>query len=142
SSEERSYLCRLGCSRICQAMVGTPPAELIFSFSMSCIAFSASKRRISTIFPPLTTVGPSTAKQPVAWKNGTESSVARCGASSGLANTGGCSPRQEAARRREAGRHDVRGHVAMGAERALGPPGGARGVENGGVVFRIELDLR
>src|SRR5579883_2024933 len=72
SSEDRSYLCRLGCSRICQAIVGTPPALLIFSRSISCIARSASNLRISTILPPDATVGPSTAKQPVAWKNGTE----------------------------------------------------------------------
>src|SRR5580704_1503051 len=66
SRDERSYLRRLGCSRSCQAIVGTPPAALIFSRSMSCIAFSASNLRISTILPPDAIVGPITAKQPVA----------------------------------------------------------------------------
>ena len=35
---------------------------------------------MSTIFAPATSMGDSTAKQPVAWKNGTDSSITFCGA--------------------------------------------------------------
>jgi hypothetical protein len=73
-------------------MVGTPPAPLIRSRSISCIANSVSHLRMSTSFPPLATEGFRIAKQPVAWKNGTESNVQRCG-SLGL-GIGGISPRR------------------------------------------------
>ena len=93
SSEERSYFARAGCSINCHAIVGTPPAPFTFSRSMSCMAPSASHLRMSTILPPAMSVGLSTAKQPVAWKNGTERSVQRCGSFSGSA-TGTGSPRR------------------------------------------------
>src|SRR5205085_5193064 len=41
----------------------------------------------------------------------------------------------------EAQAHEVAADVPVGAEGALGPPGGARRVEDGGVVLGIEGDI-
>ncbi len=89
----------------CQAIVGTPPALVTRSRSMSCIARSASHRYISTSFVPLSSDGAITAWLPVTWKNGTASSTdfwaAGSGAGSGsprrtklraAANTGATAP--------------------------------------------------
>src|SRR5450755_4414136 len=76
----------------CQAMVGTPPAEVTRSRSMSWKARTGSHLRIITNLAPAKRLGLSTAKQPVAWKNGTDSRVARCGAAG--SGAGGASPRR------------------------------------------------
>src|SRR5579859_1425393 len=73
-------------------MVGTPPAEVILSRSMISNAFTGSQRRIIASLAPPSRLGLRIAKQPVAWKNGTERSVARCGASG--SGAGGVSPRR------------------------------------------------
>ena len=77
---------------ICHAIVGTPPQLVSRSRSISAIAASASHLRISTSLAPANSDGDSTAWQPVAWKNGTDSNVPFCGpAGSGA---GGISPRR------------------------------------------------
>src|SRR5690349_13398389 len=70
-------------------MVGTPPAEVQRSRSISCMAVSGSQRRISTMVPPANTVGIRIAWQPVAWKKGTANKTTRLDASAG-----GLSPRR------------------------------------------------
>ena len=62
------------------------------SRSIICIAASASNLRMRQSFVPAASEGPRTAKHPVAWKKGTESSVAFCGALG--SGCGGCSPRR------------------------------------------------
>src|SRR5471030_632276 len=76
----------------CQAMVGTPPAEVTRSRSMSSKARTGSHLRIITSLAPAKRVGLRIAKQPVAWKKGTDSRVERCGASG--SGVGGVSPRR------------------------------------------------
>src|ERR1700760_4259497 len=126
----------------CQAMVGTPPVDWTFSRSISCMAGSASQRRISTILPPAFMVGPSVADSPVAWKKGTTSRVTRCGSLCGSLSGRGSPAGREVGGGGLAGRPDVGGHVAVRAERALGPAGGAGGVEDGGVVLGPEVHVR
>ena len=91
SSDDRSNSLNRGCSMICHAIVGTPPAFVIRSRSISSSAWSAFQRRCMTSFDPDNTAGHITAKHPVAWKNGTEIKVDFCTAGSG---TGNASPRR------------------------------------------------
>src|SRR3569833_1273909 len=77
-------------------MVGTPPAEEIFSRSISSKARIASHLRIITSLAPPNRLGFRIAKQPVAWKNGTEIRLERCGAFG--SGAGGISPRRRKAR--------------------------------------------
>ena len=70
-----------------------------FSRSISSKARTGSQRRIITSLPPPNSMGFSTAKQPVAWKNGTDSSIERCGAL-GSGAGGALAAAQEGARRR------------------------------------------
>ena len=93
---ERSNSSKRGCSSNCQAMVGTPPTLVMRSRSMSSSAFSASKRRCSTSLLPSSIDGTRMAKHPVAWKNGTDTSGAFCGASG--SGAGSASPRRRKAR--------------------------------------------
>ena len=79
----------------CQAMVGTPPVDITFSRSISCMAGSASQRRMSTILPPAFMVGPSVADRPVAWNIGTTSRVARCGSLCGSVSGRGSPARRK-----------------------------------------------
>ena len=73
-------------------MVGTPPAWVIFSRSMSWKARTGSHLCIITSLAPANRLGFSTAKQPVAWKNGTLIWRARCGPLGSA--SGGASPRR------------------------------------------------
>jgi hypothetical protein len=77
---------------ICQAMVGTPPIWVSFSSWISCMAFSGSHLRIMASLAPPNSEGFITAKQPVAWKNGTEISEPFCGRLG--SGWGGASPRR------------------------------------------------
>src|SRR4051812_25475379 len=74
----------------CQAMVGTPPADMIFSRSISSKARITSHLYIITSLPPAKRVGLRIAKQPVTWKNGTLIRAERCGALG--SGSGGFSP--------------------------------------------------
>ena len=77
-------------------MVGTPPADWIFSRSISSNARITSHLCIITSFAPPNRLGFRTAMQPVTWKNGTEISDDRCGPSG--SGAGGASPRRRKAR--------------------------------------------
>ena len=95
SREDRSKSLNRGCSMSCQAIVGTPPAFVMRSRSISSSACSAFHLRCMTSFAPPMSAGIMTAKQPVAWKNGTEIRIARRWFGSG---GGGCSPRRRCMR--------------------------------------------
>src|SRR5258706_3800977 len=71
-------------------MVGTPPADWIFSRSISSKARITSHLCIMTSLAPENRLGFSTAMQPVTWKNGTEISDERCGPFG--SGAGGASP--------------------------------------------------
>ena len=127
-----------GCSISCQAMVGTPPAPCDL---LALDQLEGALRRPSGASSPAcrrqAAPGSRTAKQPVAWKNGTESSIDVCGAS-GSAPAGGSPRRRSTRARRRSRRHDVGVDVAMGGERALRLAGRAGGVEDGRVVLGID----
>ncbi len=74
--DDVSYLEKLGESRTCITMDGTPPKVAIFSRSISSRARSASKWCIMMIFPPAARFVTMTEWHPVAWKRGTESKKA------------------------------------------------------------------
>ena len=76
----------------CQAMVGTPPADWIFSRSISSKARITSHLYIMTSLAPENRLGLRTAMQPVTWKNGIEISDERWGAFG--SGAGGASPRR------------------------------------------------
>ena len=89
---------------------------------------------MASLAPP-NSEGFSTAKQPVAWKNGTEISEPFCGRLG--SGSGGASPRRRKLRAPGGGRReDVAVDVAMGADGALGLSRGAGGVEDRRVVVR------
>ncbi len=54
-------------------MVGTPPAPVMRSRSISCIAISGSHLRINTSLPPMASIGTIVAWHPVTWNSGTTS---------------------------------------------------------------------
>ena len=122
-------------------MVGTPPALFTFSRSINCMASSGSHLRISTILPPVISVGFSTAKQPVAWKNGTDSNVAALRIVQRIGHGHRLATAQEIARGGAARCEDVRIHVAMGAERAFRLARRAGGIKDRGVVIGRERHI-
>ena len=74
-------------------MVGTPPAVVTRSRSISWKARTGSHLRIITSLPPVARAGFMEAEKPVTWKKGIDTSVTRCGVPSG-AGMGGASPRR------------------------------------------------
>ena len=76
--EEVSNFEKLGESRTCMTMAGTPPKVVILSRSMSSRARSGSKWCIITSFPPAARLETMTEWQPVAWNSGTERRKAAC----------------------------------------------------------------
>ena len=117
--------------------MGTPTKFVTRSRSMSSRARSASQRYIITSFSPLPTQLSSTGTKPVTWNRGTM-----------RMNTGG--PRRP--RRLVGVQQPPDGRAApeagegledgpVGRHRALRAAGGARRVEDGGVVVRADVDL-
>ena len=135
-TEEVSRLAKLGESMTCMTMAGTPPKMVMRSRSMSSRARSGSKWCIMTSLPPAAVLVTSTAWQPVAWNRGTDKRLAfwvpapvpdSCRAASEGTDRGD-----------EEQVHQVGHAVAVGSHRPLGPAGGARGVEDGGVGVGID----
>ena len=138
--DEVSYFEKLGESSTCITMAGTPPKVPIFSRWISSRARSASKWCIMMIFPPAARFVTMTEWHPVAWKRGTESKKAGWVLVPVSSSVAGAEARGAAGVEEEEA-HQVRAHVAMGAHRTLGPPGGAGRVEDGGVVLRIDGEV-
>ena len=116
--------------------------SLTRSRSISSKARTGSQRRIITSLPPAEQRWGS-APRSSRWRGRTAptSSVERCGAFG--SGAGGVSPRRRKARAgRTAAPADVGVDVAVGAERALRLSGRAGGVEDGGVVLRLDLHVR
>ena len=76
--------------------------------------------------------------QPVAWNSGTERRKAACAFSPTGVALGAGAVAGGAAGVDEEEAHQVRPHVAVGADGTLGTAGGARGVEDGGVVLGVD----
>ena len=137
--DEVSCWAKRGESSTCMTMAGTPPKVVIRSRSISSRARSGSKWCIITIFPPAPMLPTMTAWQPVAWKSGTESRIALCTLPEG--STRDRAEAQLPARVDEEEVHQVGADVAVRADGALGASRGARGVEDGGVVLRVDGDV-
>ena len=88
--DDVSYLEKLGESRTCITMDGTPPKVAMRSRSMSWRARSASKWCIMMILPPAARFVTMTEWHPVAWNSGTERRKAGWFCSSSV--VAGCSP--------------------------------------------------
>ena len=138
-THEVSRLAKSGESRTCHAMVGTPPKIVTRSRSISSRARSGLQRRIITSLPPAAVFGTSTEWQPVAWNSGTESSEELCAGPSGGADPLLLVRQQAAAGVDEAEADEVRADVALGPERPLRLARRPRGVEDRGVVLRLDL---
>ena len=132
-------MARAGCSRSCQAMVGTPPAD---GDLLALDQLAAPARRPSGAsarsWRPRSAPGP--ARRSSRWRGRTAptSSADLLRRRAGSGSGGGSPRRRKCARAGDAPAHDVGDDVAVGAQRALRLPGGARGVEDGGVVVRVE----
>ena len=131
---------RLGCSMICQAMVGTPPiwVRLLVLDQLhglardpTCGSWPAWRRR--------TARGSARRSSPWRGRTAPRSATPFCGSLG--SGWGGASPRRRKLRApRCGGGEDVAVDVAMGADRALGLPGRARGVEDRRVVLRAPAE--
>src|SRR5206468_12487630 len=100
-SDDSSYLLSAGGSTSCQAIVGTPPALVQRSRSISCMAISAFQRCIKTSLAPPISATVRIAWHPVVWKKGTETRDAFCGAFG--SGCGTASPRRRHERAKETG---------------------------------------
>ena len=138
--DEVSYLEKLGESSTCMTMAGTPPKVPIRSRSISSSARSGSKWCIITSFPPAAMLRDHdrVAAGGVEQRHGEQEGRLRL-----LAGRlqGRRAEARGAAGVDEEEAHQVGAHVAVGAHRALGPPRGARGVEDGGVVLRVDGEV-
>ncbi len=114
-------------------MVGTPTNCVMCSRSISSRARSGSHLYMSTSLVPAATAFSMTATHPVTWNSGTT-----------RMNEVGMGGRLGGRRHHRVGRgaaaegHDGAEHGPVGRDRALGMAGGARRVEDGGVVVGVD----
>ena len=110
---------------------------MIRSRAISSMALSTSHLYISTSLEPKA-VDTYIPVSPPMWKNGKTCNEAGWGRRAGGRRRSAGHGRQSSD---EGGVHDVRAVVAMRGQGTLGRAGGAGGVEDGGVVLRLDLHV-